>query len=83
MTARDLLVLGGILVAEPRSLAALWRLATCLPRTVRSRRIIMSRRLATDQAMANWFSFEPAASALRPAMPEPGLDADRVAVPTT
>ena len=83
MTARDLLVLGGILVAEPRSLAALWRLATCLPRTVRSRRIIMSRRVATDQAMANWFSFEPAASALRPAMPEPGLDADRVAVPTT
>jgi len=39
-------------------------------------------RVATDEAMANWFSFEPAASALRPAMPEPGLDAGGIAVPT-
>jgi GT2 family glycosyltransferase len=83
MTARDLLVLGGILVAEPRSLGALWRLAACLPRIVRNRRIIMSRRVASDEAIARWFSFAPTASALRPAMPEPGLNAGGIAVPTT
>jgi GT2 family glycosyltransferase len=90
MTARDLLVLGGILVTEPRSLAALWRLARCLPNALRSRRIIMSRKVATGEAIAQWFGAAPMAPALRPVRPEPGsLDpgtgpvARQLTVPTT
>ena len=88
MIARDLLVLGGILVAEPRSLAALPRLARCLPRALRSRRIIMKRKVATDDAIADWFSFAPSAPASRlvkagAAAPDPvrGPVAGRLTVP--
>jgi GT2 family glycosyltransferase len=59
MIARDLLVLGGALLLEQQSLPAFWRLATCLPRTLRSRRWIMSRRRATDENLAHWFSTRP------------------------
>jgi GT2 family glycosyltransferase len=82
MTARDLMVLGGILLAEPRSLAALWRLAACLPAALRNRGIIMSRRVASDEALAHWFSFAPAARAFRPVRSEAGLKAGGIAVPT-
>jgi hypothetical protein len=89
MIARDLLVLLGILVAEQRSLAALPRLARCLPRALRSRRIIMSRKVATDDAIARWFSFAPSARTSRPVRPDPaaldpgpGRVAGRLTVPT-
>ena len=89
MIARDLLVLGGILVAEQRSLAALPRLARCLPRALRSRRIIMSRKVATDDAIARWFSFAPSTRTSRPVRPDPaaldpgpGRVAGRLTVPT-
>jgi GT2 family glycosyltransferase len=61
MTVRDLLVLGGAMFWEPSSLPAFWRLAGCLRRAWRQRRLIMSRRKVSDEAMAQWFSFEPAA----------------------
>ncbi len=61
MTARDLLVLGGICLWEPSSLPALWRLVACMPRAWRQRRMIMSRRRVSDELMARWFSVEPAA----------------------
>jgi len=61
MTLRDLLVLGGTLFWEPNSLPAFWRLAGCMRRAWRQRRLIMSRRKVSDEAMAQWFSFEPAA----------------------
>jgi GT2 family glycosyltransferase len=59
MTARDLLVIGGCVLTEPKSLPAFWRLATCLPRTLKKRRWIMSRRRATDENLAQWFSTRP------------------------
>jgi GT2 family glycosyltransferase len=61
MTVRDLVVLGGALLWEPSSLPAFWRLAACARRAWRQRRLIMSRRKVSDEAMARWFSFEPAA----------------------
>jgi hypothetical protein len=64
MTLRDLMVIGGALLAEPGSLAAFWRLAKCLPRALRARRVIMSRRRIDDATLAGWFSFEPVAMAV-------------------
>ena len=66
-TWRDLLVVGGTLVWEPTSLAAFWRLAQCLPRALRWRKVIMSRRRVSDDVLSQWFSFEPAAQELGPA----------------
>jgi GT2 family glycosyltransferase len=59
MIARDLLVVGGSLLLEQKSLPAFWRLVACLPRALRSRRWIMSRRRATDENLAQWFSTRP------------------------
>lgn len=55
-TARDLLVAAGCLFYEPASLPAFWRLAVCLPRAVRKRRAIMSRRRVSDGELNAWFS---------------------------
>jgi GT2 family glycosyltransferase len=54
-TARDLLVIGGCLLYEPRSLPAFWRAARCLPRALAKRRRIMERRRAPDKYLASWF----------------------------
>ena len=64
MTARDLLVVAGCLLAEPRSLAAFWQVAKGFRSAWRQRRIIMSRRRVSDEALARWFSFQPAAEPL-------------------
>lgn len=81
MTARDLLVLGGALFWEPSSLPAFWRLAGCLRRAWRQRRLIMSRRKVSDDAMASWFSFEPAAQPIHQmAISEPARHLLRPAV---
>lgn len=61
MTLRDLVVLGGSIFWEPTSLAAFWHVARGLPRALRQRRLIMSRRRVPDDVLAQWFSFEPAA----------------------
>lgn len=60
-TARDLLVVAGCLLSEPRSLAAFWHLATAFRTALNSRRQIMARRKIADEALARWFSFQPAA----------------------
>jgi GT2 family glycosyltransferase len=60
-TARDLLVLGGCLLREPRSLPAFWHVARCFPRALSWRRRIMARRRVTDESLADWFSSEPCA----------------------
>ena len=57
-------LLGGCLLAEPSSLAAFWQVAKCFRRALEQRRIIMSRRRASDEALARWFSFQPAAEPL-------------------
>jgi hypothetical protein len=64
MTARDLLVVAGCVLAEPSSLAAFWQVAKGFPSAWRRRRIIMSRRRASDESLARWFSFQPAAEPL-------------------
>jgi GT2 family glycosyltransferase len=60
-TLRDIVVLGGAIFWEPKSVPAFWHLARCIPRALRQRRTIMSRRRMSDEALAQWFSFEPAA----------------------
>jgi len=64
MMARDLVVVGGCLLAEPSSLAAFWQVAKGFRNALRQRHIIMSRRRASDEALARWFSFQPAAEPL-------------------
>ena len=64
MTARDLVVLGGCLLTEPRSLAAFWRLAECWKKAWAQRREIMLRRKIGDEVLLRWFCFEPAAQPL-------------------
>jgi GT2 family glycosyltransferase len=64
MTLRDLLVIAGCLVSEPRSLAAFWRIAHCWSRAWQQRRQIMTRRRVDDEALLRWFSFEPSAEPL-------------------
>jgi len=65
-TARDLLVLGGCLLGEPRSLLAFWHIALCLSRALAKRRRIMERRRVTDEYMAEWFHASPAHRPLEP-----------------
>ena len=60
-TVRDLLVVGGCLLWEQRSLPAFWRIAKCLPRALQQRRLIMTRRRVSDESLAQWFSAEPSA----------------------
>src|SRR5437773_2027340 len=63
-TVRDLLVVGGCLLWEQRSLPAFWRVAKCLPRALDQRRWIMHRRRVTDESLAQWFSAEPSTQPL-------------------
>jgi GT2 family glycosyltransferase len=44
-----------------------WHLARCLPRALRARRVIMSRRTIDDAALEAWFQFEPVAQPMGPA----------------
>ena len=73
MTARDLVVLAGCLFTEPRSLPALWRVASCWSRAWEQRREIMRRRRVDDAALLRWFHFAPAAE---PLVPETVAEAD-------
>jgi GT2 family glycosyltransferase len=60
-TFRDLLVVGGCLLREPRSLPAFWYLTRGLRRALEQRRSIMARRRVSDETLAHWFSAEPSA----------------------
>ena len=64
MTARDLLVMAGCLLSEPSSLVAFWQVAKGFRNALRRRQIIMARRRVSDEALARWFSFQPAAEPL-------------------
>jgi GT2 family glycosyltransferase len=72
MLARDLLVVGGSLLWEPASARAFWRFVQCLPRALRQRREIMSRRRASDADLAAWFAFTPASRPVRAVAGQPG-----------
>jgi GT2 family glycosyltransferase len=57
MILRDLLVIGGCVLTEPKSLEAFWRVARCWDRAWFERRRIMSRRRVTEEELARWFQF--------------------------
>ena len=67
MTLRDLTVVAGTVLTEPGSWPAFWQLAKALPKALRARQVIRSRRKIDDIALAAWFSFEPVAQALHAA----------------
>ena len=56
MTSRDLLVFGGCLLVERKSLPAFWRIAKCIRRTLIKRREIMARRKVADEYLVQWFA---------------------------
>lgn len=59
ITYRDLVVLSCCLLYEHSSLKAFWYLAKNWRRVMEKRREIMTRRRATDEYMATWFSYHP------------------------
>jgi len=61
VTLRDLFVAGGCMFYEPGSLPAFFKLLQCMPRALRKRHDIMSRRKVTDAELAHWFSDQPVA----------------------
>jgi GT2 family glycosyltransferase len=63
-TLRDLVVIGGCLATEQRSLPAFWRLAKCWRSAWASRREIMRRRRVDDAALVRWFQFVPSSEPL-------------------
>jgi GT2 family glycosyltransferase len=69
MLWRDLVVIGGCLFAEPTSLPAFWKFARCLGRAGQRRRLIMSRRRVSDEVLAQWFGFQPAAHPIGTLLP--------------
>ena len=70
-TIRDLLVVGGCLLWEQRSLPAFWHVAKCLPRALDQRRRIMRRRRVSDESLAAWFSQKPARRSVPGKKPPP------------
>lgn len=66
MLLRDALVLAGSLLWEPSSAKGLWMFARCLPRALRQRQTIMSRRRVSDLELASWFAFHPVSHPVRP-----------------
>jgi len=69
MTIRDLVVMGGAVFWEPKSLPAFWRVARCLPRALHQRRQIMARRRVTDEELIELFQ-APAPGAVAPTAAE-------------
>jgi GT2 family glycosyltransferase len=76
MTLRDMIVIGGCFVTEPKSLRAFWQLARCLRRSLKQRRLIMRRRTVSDQDLVQWFSGKPAGRPIGLAVPEVLATAD-------
>ena len=64
MVARDVVVVAGCLVMEPRSLPAFWQAAKLAPAAWRRRRQIMQRRRVSDEVLVRWFRFTPAGQPL-------------------
>ena len=76
MITRDLMVLGGSLLWEPSSLKAFWEVAKCLPRALRQRRVIMSRRRVADEDLPAWFAFTPTSRPVSQVADAAGAEAD-------
>ena len=74
MTSRDLLVFGGCLVTERKSIPAFWRFAKCFRRALNKRREIMARRKVADEYMVQWFSAGPTCAQKGSKIPIPHLN---------
>lgn len=61
MTARDLLVIGGVVTRERSSLPAFGLVVRLLPRMFLKRHAIMSKRRVSDEYINQWFAFNPVA----------------------
>ena len=78
MTARDLMVVGGCLLGEFRSIPGLWRVFAELPRALRHRKAIMARRRIDAAELTAWFSTERIQPAVAEHDWEPALVAEPV-----
>ncbi|MFN7924106.1 MAG: glycosyltransferase family 2 protein [Bryobacteraceae bacterium] len=65
---RDLMVLGGCVLREPRSLAAFWHVARLLPRALAKRHDIMRRRQVSDTELLGWFGDSPVSRPVKAAV---------------
>jgi len=52
---RDLLVIGYVLLAEHRSLPALWQVIRLMPETLKKRRFIQARKRVDEEYMIDLF----------------------------
>ena len=68
---RDLQVLGGCLFLEPASLPAFWKVASCMPRVLRRRKLVLDRRRVSDAELSRWFQTTPMAEPVREEIPQP------------
>ena len=66
MTARDIVVIGGCLFSEWRSLPAFWQVCKLWRPTWAKRREIMRRRRSPEVPLVRWFSYEPVSFPIRP-----------------
>jgi hypothetical protein len=81
ITLRDVIVMGCCVLREQTSLKAFWYVAKNWRRVIEKRRSIMSRRRATDDYMASWFSYSPVSLPMRsvPKIPAKVLSQSRAA----
>lgn len=70
---RDVVVVGGCLLSEPRSLPAFWQIGRRLRRALAKRRQIMNHRKVSDDYIASWFQRRPLSQP--PKLRNAGLDA--------
>ncbi len=63
MSARDLMIFGGCIFVEQRSLVAYWEFAKCLPGALRKRRLALARRRVSDEYLEQWFAAGTAGAA--------------------
>ena len=56
MLGRDLLILGGCVVLERKSLTAYWRFVKCFRKAILKRREIMRRKRVPEDYLVNWFT---------------------------
>ncbi len=66
ITLRDMVVIGGCLLREWRSLPAFFLVVRMWPRAWRKRREIMKRKRASDAALRGWFSDRPVSHPVTP-----------------
>ncbi len=78
ITTRDVIVIGGCLLREWRSLRAFWLVLRHLKSALAKRSAIMQRKRVTDAYIAGWFSNSPVSYPLEKALRTPFEEATSV-----